>query len=211
MERLTIDVLTLSIDDADAAETAAGAIATGGVIAFPTDTVYGLGVDLWQPSAIAALYRVKGRPDDKALPVLMADSDGWRDVALAFPATAQRLAAAFWPGGLTLVLRRRPEVPDAVAPLAPTIALRVPDHTALRRVLARTGPLASSSANLSGQPTATSATEVRATLGHGLTLVLDGGIRTVQRPSTIVDVTAAVPVILRHGAISDEDIARVLA
>ena len=205
------DVLTISIDDADAAETAARAIAAGGVIAFPTDTVYGLGVDLWQPSAIAGLYRVKGRPDDKALPVLMADPDDWRDVALAFPATAQRLAAAFWPGGLTLVLRRRPEVPDAVAPLAPTIALRVPDHTALQRVLARTGPLASSSANLSGQPTATSATAVRAMLGHGLALVLDGGTQTVQQPSTIVDVTGAVPVILRHGAISDADIARVLA
>jgi len=211
VERPGIDALTLSIDDADAADTAARAIAAGGVIAFPTDTVYGLGVDLWRPSAIAALYGVKGRPDDKALPVLMADPGEWRDVALAFPATAQRLAAAFWPGGLTLVLRRRPEVPDAVAPLAPTIALRVPDHAALRGVLARTGPLASSSANLSGRPTATSAAEVRATLGHGLALVLDGGTRTAQRPSTIVDVTGAEPVILRHGVISDENIARALA
>jgi len=205
------DVLTVSIDDSDVPEEAARAISAGGVIAFPTDTVYGLGVDLWQPSAIAALYGVKGRPDDKALPVLLADPNEWRDVALAFPATAQRLAAAFWPGGLTLVLRRRPEVPRAVAPLTPTVAVRVPDYTALRRVLARTGPLASSSANLSGQPTATSAAEVRAALGHGLALVLDGGARTVQRPSTIVDVTGAEPVILRHGAISDEDIARALA
>src|SRR5205823_3692025 len=126
--------------------TAARAIAAGGVIAFPTDTVYGVGVDLWQPDAVACLYALKGRPQEKALPVLMADGAEWTRVACDASEAARRLMRAFWPGALTIVLPRQPDVPDAVAPLAPTIALRVPAHEPLRRVLARTGPLATSSA-----------------------------------------------------------------
>ena len=190
---------------------AARAILDGGVIAFPTDTVYGLGASVWQPAAIAGLYAVKGRPDGKALPVLLADPDDWRLVAAALPETARLLMAAFWPGGLTMVLPRRPEVPDIVGPLAPTVAMRVPAHGALRRVLARTGPLASSSANRSGQPPLESALAVSDALGAGLALVLDGGAVLPGLPSTVVDLTAAHPVILRHGVVPADEIARVLA
>jgi len=206
-------VTTIAIDDADAPELAARAVAAGGVIAFPTDTVYGLGASLWRPDAIARLYALKGRPDEKALPVLLADTARWADVASDASAAALRLMDSFWPGALTIVLPRRPEVPDAVGPLTSTIALRVPAHAALRRVLARTGPLASSSANRSGQPPLMTAEQTRIELGQGLALALDGGALPARPPSTVVDATGTgpEPVILRQGAITAGEIARVLA
>src|ERR671938_1254507 len=176
----------IPIDDPAAPAAAARAIAAGGVIAFPTDTVYGVGVDLWQPTAVARLYALKGRPQEKALPVLLADAAEWTRVACDAPEAALRLMRAFWPGALTIVLPRRPDVPDALAPLAATSALRVPAHEPLRRVLARTGPLATSSANRSGEPPASDAATVRAALGAGLALLLDGGAsrHPRRRPSS---------------------------
>ena len=200
----------LSIDDPAAPDAAARAIAAGDVIAFPTDTVYGLGANLWQPEAMARLYAAKGRPDEKALPVLLAAEDEWPVVASAAPDAALRLMRAFWPGALTIVLPRRDEVPEAVGPLTRTIAVRVPAHPALRRVLARTGPLASSSANLSGRPPAMSANEVYDMLGRSLALLLDGGILPPGTASTVVDVTGHQPVILRAGVISADDLAHTL-
>ncbi len=201
---------TLSIDDPRAPDAAERAIATGGVIAFPTDTVYGLGAGLWRPDAVARLYAVKGRPDEKALPVLLAGEDEWALVAAEAPEAARRLMRAFWPGALTIVLPRRPDVPDAAGPLTATIALRVPDHAALRRVLTRTGPLATSSANRSGRPPATSAAEARDELGRGLALVLDGDVLPARPPSTVVDLTGPAPAVLRQGAIAADTIARAL-
>lgn len=200
----------LFVDDPQAPEAAARAVAAGGVLAFPTDTVYGLGADLWQPEAIARLYTVKGRPDEKALPVLLAAEEQWPLVASAAPEAARRLMRAFWPGALTIVLPRRDDVPEAVGPRTRTIAVRVPAHAALCRVLARSGPLASSSANLSGQAPAMSAREALDTLGHGLALVLDGGRLPAGEASTVVDTTGGQPVILRHGALSAEAIAAAL-
>lgn len=188
----------------------ARALAAGGVIAFPTDTVYGLGADLWNSTAIARLYAAKGRPDEKALPVLLADEGQWSLVAAGASETALSLMRAFWPGALTIVLPRRPEVPDAVGPLTQTIALRVPAHAALRRIIAHTGPLASSSANLSGQPPAMSAGAVRDALEERLALVLDGGDLPPGSPSTVVDATGPQPVILRQGAITAEAMTRAL-
>src|SRR5579864_7130181 len=112
--------LIIPIDHPDAPEAAARAIVAGGVIAFPTDTVYGIGAGLWLPDAIGRLYALKGRPDEKALPVLMADESAWPLVARDLPDTAKPLMRAFWPGALTIVLPRRHDVPDAVGPLAPT-------------------------------------------------------------------------------------------
>src|SRR5437588_9818299 len=132
----------LPVGDPAAPATAARAIAAGSVIAFPTDTVYGVGVDLWQPDAVARLYALKGRPAEKALPVLLADAAEWTRVACDAPEAAQQLMRAFWPGALTIVLPRRPDVPDAVAPLVPTSPLRVPAHEPLRRVPGCPGPLA---------------------------------------------------------------------
>jgi len=201
----------IAINDLGAPEAAAQAIAEGGVIAFPTDTVYGLGAGLWQPDAITKLYALKGRPDEKALPVLLAAAEQWAEAATDAPEAARRLMRRFWPGALTIVLPRRPDVPDAVGPLTRTIALRVPGHEGLRRVLARTGPLASSSANRSGQPPATSATQTLDELGHGLAFTLDGGALPPRPPSTVVDVTRPEPVIVRQGAITADAIARALA
>src|SRR5436190_4471573 len=186
--------------------TAARAIAAGGVIAFPTDTVYGVGVELWQPTAVARLYALKGRAQEKALPVLLADTAEWTRVACDAPEAALRLMRAFWPGALTIVLPRRPDVPGAPAPLPATSALRVPAHEPLRRVLARTGPLATSSANRSGQPPASDAAAVCAALGAGLALLLDGGTLPHSAPSTVVDASGHQPTILRHGAIPDDAI-----
>jgi L-threonylcarbamoyladenylate synthase len=201
----------IPIDDPAAPAVAARAIAAGGVIAFPTDTVYGVGVDLRQPTAVARLYALKGRPQEKALPVLLADTGEWTQVACDASEAALRLMRAFWPGALTIVLPRRPDVPDALAPLAATSALRVPAHEPLRRVLARTGPLATSSANRSGEPPASDAAAVRAALGAGLALLLDGGALPPSAPSTVVDASGRQPTILRHGAIPDEAIWRVIS
>jgi L-threonylcarbamoyladenylate synthase len=220
----------IPIGDPAAPMMAARAIAAGGVIAFPTDTVYGVGVDLWQPAAVARLYALKGRPQEKALPVLLADTEEWTRVACDAPEAALRLMRYFWPGALTIVLPRRPDVPDALAPLASTSALRVPAHEPLRRVLARTGPLATSSANRSGEPPASDAATVRAALGRaterergpspagwraalgaGLALLLDGGALPPSAPSTVVDVSGRQPTILRHGAIPDDAIWRVIS
>ncbi len=195
------ETIVIPIDDPAAPEAAAQVIAQGGVIAFPTDTVYGVGANLWQPRAIAHLYELKGRPEEKALPVLMGHQDQWAQVACNLPQAALHLMRVFWPGALTIVVPRRPDVPDAVGPLTSTIALRVPAHEGLRRVLMRTGPLATSSANRSGEPSLSDAAAVQAALGAGLALLLDGGALPISAASTVVDVTGPAAVILRHGAI----------
>ncbi len=202
--------ITLAIDDAGAPAATARAAAAGGVIAFPTDTVYGLGCGLWRDTAIARLYALKERPDEKALPVLLAEAADWNRVASAASEEARRLMRAFWPGALTIVLPRRPDVPDAVGPLTATVALRVPAHADLRRILARTGPLASSSANRSGGPALPDAAAIRGALGHGLALLLDGGTLPPRPPSTVVDATGPAPIILRHGAVPADAITRAL-
>ncbi len=209
------DVIVLLLDNPTAPDVAAAAIADGYVIGFPTDTVYGLGAGLWRPEAIKMLYTLKRRPDDKALPVLLASREDVAPVAIDLSTTALRLMDAFWPGGLTLVVPRNPLVPDAVGlHAAATIAIRAPAHAGLRRVLARTGPLASSSANLSGQAPALDAAGVAALQGDGprlLALVLDGGAAPPRPPSTVVDLTGPQPVVLRQGAVSAQEIAAVLA
>lgn len=204
------DLSILLVDDPRAPDVAAEACAAGGVIAFPTDTVYGVGVDLWQPTALARLYEVKGRSVEKALPILMADAADWKRVAATLPRGADELMSAFWPGALTIVLPRRSNVPEAVGPLTSTIAVRVPAHAGLRRVLERTGPLATSSANRSGAAPAMDAEGVREQLGHGLSLLLDGGRLPPSQPSTVIDLTGAEPAILRLGAIDKQAIVRVL-
>lgn len=209
------DVVVLALDDPTAPAAAAEAITDGYVIGFPTDTVYGLGADLWRPDAIQRLYALKRRPEDKALPVLLASRDDVAAVAVDLPTAALRLMDAFWPGGLTLVVPRRPSVPDAVGAHARfTIAIRIPAHEVLRRVLAATGPLASSSANLSGKAPAVDAPGVAALQRDGqrqLVLVLDGGASPPRPPSTVVDLTRPEPVILREGAVSAQAIAAALA
>ncbi|MCR4405446.1 MAG: L-threonylcarbamoyladenylate synthase [Anaerolineae bacterium] len=194
----------LSADDPAALSVALDILRQGGVIAFPTDTVYGVGAHAFQPEAVESLYVVKGRPAEKAIPLLIASADDLFLVAAEVPEAVYRLAARFWPGGLTLVVPRHPCVPEAVSP-GPTVAVRVPDHRCPLALIAALGaPLAATSANLSGQPSPATAEQVLVQLGDRIALILDGGPCPGGVPSTVVDVTVDPPVILRHGAISAE-------
>ncbi|MBI4496460.1 MAG: threonylcarbamoyl-AMP synthase [Chloroflexi bacterium] len=181
---------------------AVAALRRGGVIAFPTDTVYGVGAALSHPDAIARIYTIKERPPDKPLQVLLADVGQIPLVARAVPGPAQRLAARFLPGGLTLVLWRTPAVPDVVTTGGETVAVRVPDHPlflALARALGE--PVVATSANRSGQPSPVTAEEVAAQLGGRVDLILDGGRCPMARDSTVLDLTVSPPRVLREGAV----------
>jgi L-threonylcarbamoyladenylate synthase len=183
----------------------------GGVVAIPTDTVYGLAVDSAVAGAIECLFEAKGRPRDRAVAVLLADTEQAETVAI-MPAAARALAAAFWPGGLTLVLEVRPDVavPDALTGGRPTIGIRVPDHPTPRALARELGPLATSSANRSGEREAATAAEIDVILGAAIDLILDGGPSRGGPPSTVVDMTVDPPRILREGAIDAGAIDRVL-
>jgi L-threonylcarbamoyladenylate synthase len=180
---------------------ASRALRAGGLVAVPTDTVYGVAAAAFDGVAVAALYGAKQRPLAKAIPVLVADASALELVAIAVPATAQRLAAAFWPGALTLVLGKHAAVPEQVS-AGPTVAVRVPAHAWLLQLLAALGPLAVTSANLSGTAALHSADAVAAQLGAQLAVLVDAGELVAAAPSTIVDCTVEPPVILRQGAIS---------
>jgi L-threonylcarbamoyladenylate synthase len=183
-------------------EFAVSVLRDGGVVAFPTDTVYGLGVVV-APGPVERLYQLKGRPRDLALPLLIADSTQLEAVARDIPVAARRLAGEFWPGALTLVLRKSPAVPDFITAGKDTVAVRLPRHPVpIALVLGIGGPLASTSANLSGRPSAHSAGEVKEQLGEEIGLVIDGGAITRSRESTIVDLTGERPIVLRRGAIT---------
>ena len=197
---------------------AIAALRAGGVVAIPTDTVYGIGVALDTPGGIERLFAAKHRPPDKAIALLLADQDQGEAIGDLGPA-GRALAAAFWPGGLTLVVTRRTDRPlpaaltgGELAPGAiPTVGLRVPDHAAPRALAAALGPLPTTSANRSGEPEARDADEIERLLGGAIDLVLDGGPAGGGPASTVVDVTGAAPAIRRVGAIDAEAIERCLA
>ena len=179
----------------------------GGVIAFPTDTVYGVGAHAIQPAAVERLYVVKKRPRDKAIPLLLPDVDALSQVAASIPDVAYALAKQFWPGALTVVLHRAMGVPDAVTAGGATVAVRVPDHQVVRALLAAlSAPLAATSANLSGQPAPDTARGVLAQLDGRIDLLLDGGTCPGGVASTVVDLTVSPPRILRVGEISERQI-----
>ncbi|MDD5175426.1 MAG: L-threonylcarbamoyladenylate synthase [Sterolibacterium sp.] len=189
----------------------------GELVAIPTETVYGLAADATNPDAVAKIFVAKGRPADHPLIVHLPDAqalDAWaRDV----PAAARQLASAFWPGPLTLILKRQPHVLDAVTGGQDTVGLRVPNHPLALALLREFGNraghvagLAAPSANRYGRISPTSVTDVRAELGAKVSLVLDGGACAVGIESTIIDFSCAVPRVLRPGAITAVAIARVL-
>jgi L-threonylcarbamoyladenylate synthase len=179
----------------------------GGVIAFPTDTVYGVGAHAWLPGAVKQLYAAKQRPRDKAIPLLIAGVETLPEVAIEIPQAAFLLARRYWPGALTLVLRRDPRVPDAVTSGQETVAVRAPDHPVTQALIAALdAPLAATSANLSGQPAPDTAQGVLAQLETRIDLILDGGTCPAGIASTIVDLTLTPPAILREGGISPQEI-----
>jgi L-threonylcarbamoyladenylate synthase len=193
----------LPADHPDAPSRAASVIRSGGLIILPTDTVYGVASDLWQPDAVAALYAAKRRPPDRAIPILLSTGAAIDRVAVRVPEAAHRLASAFWPGPLTIVVPKRPSVPDIVSSL-PTIGVRVPDHDAARAAIhACGGALAVTSANLSDQPSALTAKEAASALGAAVGLVLDGGPAPGGTPSTVVDMAGGTLTILRPGPIDE--------
>jgi L-threonylcarbamoyladenylate synthase len=183
----------------------------GGLVAFPTETVYGLGADAANPAAVRRLYAVKGRPPDHPLIVHIASAAGLEQWADDNPSAARALAAACWPGPLTLLLRRRPEVDSTVTGGRDTIGLRVPAHPlALELLRAFEGGVAAPSANRFGAVSPTTADHVRADLGDEVDLILDGGPCTVGVESTIVDLTVEPPTVLRPGAVPAEALALII-
>lgn len=174
----------------------------GDLVVFPTDTVYGLGVDAFNADAILQLYTVKQRPLDKGIPILLADLADVNKMTAALPAAAQTAIAAFWPGPLTIIVPKHPSLPDCLSPNN-GIALRIPDNAAARALIrAAGGALAASSANLSGRPPACDGPSALAELAGRVAVVLDGGPTAGNIPSTIVSYLQPEPVILREGPLS---------
>ena len=183
----------------------------GELVAFPTETVYGLGADALNPSAVARIFAAKGRPADHPLIVHLPDAGQLSRWAAEVPADAVKLAEAFWPGPLTLILKRQPQVPDAVTGGQDTVGLRVPKHPlALELLRAFDGGVAAPSANRFGRISPTTAEHVREELADAVPLVLDGGPCPVGIESTILDLSRGRPVLLRPGTIGAADIARVI-
>ena len=176
----------------------------GGVVAFPTDTVYGVGVDPFQSEAVRRLYRIKGRPEDKPIAILVGSIEDVARVAQTPSRTFSRLADRFWPGGLTLIVETR-ELPPEITAGGSTVGVRMPDHPLTLELLRGFGgPIATTSANRSGQNPATSAEEVGAQLGGRVNLIVDGGDTITKVASTVLDLSVSPPKILRHGGISEE-------
>ncbi|GAA2359637.1 L-threonylcarbamoyladenylate synthase [Dactylosporangium salmoneum] len=192
-------------------EKAAGVLRAGGLVALPTETVYGLGADAENPAAVSRIFEVKGRPPSHPLIVHLGGAEHLGDWVEDVPATARLLAERFWPGPLTLVLRRGHRVPLEATGGLETVAVRVPDHpVALALLSAFGGGVTAPSANRFGQVSPTTADHVRAELGDAVDFVLDGGPCQVGVESTIVDVTGEIPCILRPGGVTREDLEAVL-
>ncbi len=182
---------------------------SGGLVAFPTDTVYGLAADPWDDDAVRRLYAVKERPKQLPIPLLLSDTAEVGRVAVLAGRCA-RLPERFWPGGLTLVLEKKASVSAAVSS-RPTVAVRVPDLRLTRDVIKGAGGvLAVTSANLSGGPDSVTAQDVEGQLGGRIPLILDGGACPERIPSTIVDCSVSPPRLLRRGATSEEDLVAVV-
>jgi L-threonylcarbamoyladenylate synthase len=183
---------------------AAEILRRGGLVAFPTDTVYGLGAVYQDEMAVLGIYTAKARPPDKAIPILMASIAQLDLVSLEPGEHARILARRFWPGPLTIVVPKHPGVPRAVAP--ETVGLRVPDNLVARDLIRRAGPLAVTSANLSGQDSLVTAAQVLKQLDGRIDLILDGGTTAGGIPSTVVDCTGEQLVILRRGPLALEEL-----
>jgi L-threonylcarbamoyladenylate synthase len=198
-------------DDVDGRAEAVTTLRAGGVIALPTDTVYGIAVALDSSGGVERLFQVKRRPPDKGIVLLLDDATQAGSIGVMGPA-ATALADALWPGGLTVVVRQRPDVtlPAVLTGGAGTIGLRVPDHSTPRTLAQGVGPLPTTSANVSGLPEARDAAEILDQLGDGVDLILDGGAARGGPASTVVDCSRERPVVLRDGAVPVARLAAIL-
>ena len=184
-----------------AIEAAAQAVQRGGLVVLPTDTVYGIGADAFDHAAVRALLDAKGRGREMPPPVLISAVTTLAALATNVPAYVDALTEAFWPGPLTLVCEQQPSLTWDLGETRGTVAVRMPDHEIALALLERTGPLAVSSANLSGLPAATEAAAADGMLGDSVEVVLDGGPSPQRQASTILDVRLSQPRLLRLGAL----------
>ncbi|MBA3252299.1 MAG: threonylcarbamoyl-AMP synthase [Geodermatophilaceae bacterium] len=181
---------------------AADAIAAGRLVVLPTDTVYGLGADAFAPEAVQRVLQAKGRGREMPVPVLVGSWAGIDGLMTVVPDPVRRLVRAFWPGGLTLVVEHASTLAWDLGDARGTVAVRMPLHPVALELLERTGPLAVSSANVSGQPPATTAEQAQEQLGEAVAVYLAAAPTESTVPSTIVDATATTPRLLRAGAVS---------
>jgi L-threonylcarbamoyladenylate synthase len=184
-------------------EIAARLLREGRLVAFPTETVYGLGAHALDPAAVERIYQAKGRPAYNPLIVHIAEATRAHDIVAEWPSAAEELASRFWPGPLTLVLPKRPNVPDNVTAGLPNVAVRVPSHPVARALLAAAAlPVAAPSANKSTEVSPTTGAHVAKSLGDAVDLILDAGSTDVGIESTVVDLSTPIPTLLRPGTIS---------
>ncbi len=195
---------------AEGLEAAADSIRRGELVVLPTDTVYGIGADAFQPDAIDSLLATKGRGRDMPVPVLVGSWTGLDGLTLLVQPTVRELVEAFWPGGLTLVIEHAPSLAWDLGDTRGTVAVRMPLHPVALELLARTGPLGVSSANRTGQPPPVTAEGAQEQLGYPVAVYLDAGPSGDPVPSTIVDVTGEVPRLLRPGAVSLDQLREVV-
>lgn len=188
-------------------ERAVGVLKNGGVVAIPTDTLYGLAADVFNPAAVDRIFAIKGRPEGLALPVLM---NGWEQVqrvAENLPSQAKDLADRFWPGALTLVVPKAPGLPDRLTAGGPTVAVRMPDHPApIELIDGLGGPITGTSANISGSADRLNLAELTAELEGRVDYIVTEGPEPKGTASTVIDITSGQPKLLREGAIPFEQV-----
>lgn len=195
----------VSADSPNAITAALEILLSGGLVAFPTDTVYGVGSLAFHEKAIESIYAAKGRAIEKAIPVLIGDESDLTTVAAEVPLYAMKLINRFWPGPLTVLVPKKPTLPDLIS-ATPNVGVRVPDHEVARSLLRLAGPMAVTSANISGQDSPKTAQQVYAQLNGRIAMIIDGGETPGGVPSTLVDCTSDEIQILRAGPISKEDL-----
>jgi L-threonylcarbamoyladenylate synthase len=200
-----MQTVTLPANDPASFERALQILLEGGLVAFPTDTVYGVGALAFDGPAIESINAAKDRPVEKAIPILLGDADDLDKICAGVPDIAAALATRFWPGPLTLVVPKHPDLPEVVS-ATPTVGVRVPDHPVARALLRAAGPMAVTSANISGGANTSSASEVLAQLNGRIPLILDGGETPGGVPSTVVNCLGGDPVILREGPVTKSQI-----
>lgn len=206
-----MDTVILPAYSAVAVDHAAQVLEAGKLIVIPTDTVYGLAAALSCPAAIEEIYRVKRRPPERPIALLVDRVDEVEQVAEAIPDAARALMERFWPGGLTIALPKRAGIPDIVTAAGPTVAVRMPDHPTARALIRRLGqPLPTTSANRSGEPSPVDAARARAALEGDVALILDAGAAPGGVDSTVVDLSVQPPRVLRVGAISIQQLEQTL-
>ncbi|MEH0146790.1 L-threonylcarbamoyladenylate synthase [Corynebacterium sp. Q4381] len=209
MPATTYDCLTQE-SRADGLAAAVDALRAGDLVVMPTDTVYGIGADAFNNAAVEKLLATKMRGPDMPVPVLVGSWSTIQGLVREFSDTAKTLVEAFWPGGLSIVVPEAPSLPWNLGDTRGTVLLRMPNQPLAIELLQQVGPMAVSSANISGHPPALNIGDARQQFGSKVPVYLDGGDAAIGEPSTIVDISSGRPVILREGAISAEQIGNVL-